>query len=247
MKRLESKTVIVTGSSKGIGKGIALAMAKEGANVVVNYSSSKEAAEVVVEEIKERGAKAIMVQANVSKKEDVEKLFSKAIEAFGSVDVLVNNAGAYHFEPLEAVTEERYREDFDSNVLGPILTTQEAVKYFKEKGNIINIGSVISLNPTPYSMVYSATKNAVVAITEVAAKELGPKGIRVNAILPGLTETDGTHQIGVIGSDNEKMMVANTPLGRIAQPDDVAKVAVFLASEDSAWITGEKISVSGGL
>lgn len=248
MKKLNDKVVIVTGASKGIGAAIAKCMASEGANVVVNYLAGKEDAASVVEDIKKSGGNAIAIQGDMSKAEDVKNVFEKTHKLFGVLDTLVNNAGVYKFEPLETVTEEEFHREFDVNVLSTILTSQQAVQYFgTDGGSIINISSVASTKATPYSVVYSATKSAVNSITEVLSKELGAKKIRVNAILPGLVETDGTHKIGVIGSDNEKFMVANTSLGRTGKPHDIAKVAVFLASEEAAWITGEKIAVSGGL
>lgn len=247
MSKLKNKVAIVTGASKGIGAGIAKAYGTEGAAVVVNYSSDKAGAEQVVKEIIAGGGKAIAVQGNVAVQADVKKLFAGAKTAFGKVDILVNNAGVYKFDPLEAVTEEEFHRQFNTNVWGTILATQEALQYFNgDGGSVINVGSVISSNPLAHSVVYSATKGAVDTIAVALSKELGSRKIRVNTIAPGGVETEGTHSAGVIGGDFEKMIVAGTPLGRIGQPDDVAKVAVFLASDDGEWVNGEKINVSGG-
>ncbi len=248
MSNLKGKVAIVTGASKGIGAGIAKALAKAGAAVVVNYSSSKEGADRVVAEIAAKGGKAVAVQGDVSKAADVQRLFKETKKAFGSLDVLVNNAGVFQFEPLEAATETEFHRQFNTNVLGLILATQEAVKHFgPEGGSVINIGSVASDQTPPMSVIYSATKGAVDAITGVLAKELGARKIRVNSINPGGVETEGTHTAGIVGSDFAKQMVAQTPLGRFGQPDDIAPVAVFLASSDSGWLTGEVIHASGGL
>jgi 3-oxoacyl-[acyl-carrier protein] reductase len=248
MGKLAGKVAVVTGASKGIGAGIAKGMAAEGASVVVNYSSSKEGADRVVQEITREGGKAIAVQGDMSKSADVKRLFTETKKAFGSVNILVNNAGVYQFDPLENVTEEEFHREFNTNVLGPILTTQESVKQFgPEGGSIINISSVASSNPPPMGLVYAATKSAVDSLTRSLAMELGPRKIRVNTIAPGGVETEGVHQAGIIGSDFEKQMVSNTPLGRLGQPEDIARVAVFLASDDAEWVTGERITVSGGL
>jgi 3-oxoacyl-[acyl-carrier protein] reductase len=248
MSRLTGKVAIVTGASKGIGAGIAKRLGVEGAAVVVNYSSSKEGADRVVAEITGKGGKAIAVHGDVSKADDVRRLFEEAKKAFGAVDVLVNNAGVFEFEPIEEVTEHEFHREFNTNVLGPILTIQQALKHFgPDGGSVINISSIVSENPVPNSLVYSATKSAVDSITRVLSKELGARKIRVNTIAPGGVETEGTHRIGVIGSDFQKQMVAATPLGRFGQPEDIAQVAVFLASEDSRWLTGERIAASGGL
>jgi 3-oxoacyl-[acyl-carrier protein] reductase len=247
MSDLKGKVAIVTGASKGIGAGIAKGLGAAGAAVVVNYATSKEGADRVVAEIISEGGKAIAVQGDVSKATDVQRLFEETKKAFGSLDVLVNNAGVYQFIPLESVTEEEFHREFNTNVLGLILTTQEAVKYFGPGGgSVINIGSVVSSITPPMTAVYTATKGAVDAITRVLAKELGPRKIRVNSINPGGVETEGVHRIGMIGSEQEKQMVAQTPLGRLGQPADIAPVAVFLASAESGWVTGETISVSGG-
>jgi 3-oxoacyl-[acyl-carrier protein] reductase len=247
MSALTGKVAVVTGASKGIGAGIAKTLAGAGASVVVNYASSREGADRVVAEIAGKGGKAIAVQGDVSKAADVRRLFAATKEAFGALDVLVNNAGIYQFGAIEAVTEADFHRHFDINVLGTILTTQEALKYFGPAGgSVINISSVVSENPQPESLVYSATKGAVDTITRGLAKELAPRKIRVNAIAPGGVESEGTHSAGIIGSDFEKHLVAGTPLGRIGQPEDIALVALFLASEDSRWLTGEKITAAGG-
>ena len=246
-KKLAGKVAVVTGASKGIGAAIAKHLAAEGAAVVVNYASSKAGADKVVAEITGAGGKAVAVQADVSKAADIGKLFSETKKAFGHVDILVNNAGIYEFGPLENVTEEHFHKQFNLNVLGLLLTTQEAVKHFTPAGgSIVNISSVAGTHPIANASVYSATKGAVDAITKSLAKELGPKKIRVNSLNPGMIETEGVHSAGFIGTDFQKQIVAQTPLGRIGQPDDTAKVAVFLASDDSGWITGETLLVSGG-
>jgi 3-oxoacyl-[acyl-carrier protein] reductase len=247
MSDLKGKVAVVTGASKGIGAGIAKALANAGAAVVVNYSSSKQGADRVVAEITGKGGKAIAVQGDVSKAADVQRLFQETKKAFGALNVLVNNAGIYQFLPLEATTETEFHRQFNTNVLGLILTTQEAVKHFgPEGGSVINIGSVASDNTPPMSVVYSATKGAVDAVTGVLSKELAAKKIRVNSINPGGVETEGTHAAGIVGSDFAKQLIAQTPLGRFGKPEDVAPVAVFLASADSGWLTGEVIRASGG-
>ena len=246
-QKLAGKVAVVTGASKGIGAGIAKHLAAEGAAVVVNYASSKEDADRVVDEITKRGGQAIAVQGDVARKTDIERLFAATNKAFGRLDILVNNAGVYQFTPLEEVTENEFHREFNTNVLGLILATQEATKYFgAEGGSVINISSVASSFTPPTSVIYTATKGAVDAVTRVLAKELGPRRIRVNSINPGAVETEGYHTIGVSGSDFEKQAVAQTPLGRIGQPRDIAPVAGFLASSDSAWITGETLRVAGG-
>jgi 3-oxoacyl-[acyl-carrier protein] reductase len=248
MNRLENKVAVVTGASKGIGAGIARSLAAEGAAVVVNYASSKEGADRVVAEITRKGGRAVAVQGDVSKASDVQRIFAETKKAYGKLDVLVNNAGVYQFAALGEITEEQFHRQFNTNVLGLILATQEAAKLFgPEGGSIINIGSTASSVTPPATAVYTATKGAVDAVTHVLAKELGPKKIRVNSINPGMVETEGVHTIGVIGSDFQKQMEAQTPLGRIAQPDDIAPIAVFLASADSGWLTGETLLASGGL
>ena len=234
-KKLEGKVAVVTGASKGIGAGIARALADEGASVVVNYSSSKQGANRVVAEISGRGGKAIAVQGDVSKQADIERLFSEAKKAFGRLDILVNNAGVYELGPLEEVTEDLFHKHFNLNVLGLLLTTKEAVKHLgPEGGSVINIGSGASSLRPANSTVYTATKAAVDAITGVLAKELGPRKIRVNSINPGMIETEGVHSAGFIGSDFQKMVETQAPLGRMGQPDDIAPTAVYLASSDSS-------------
>jgi len=247
MSKLQGKVAVVTGASKGIGAGIAKGLAAAGAAVVVNYASSREGADRVVADITKAGGKAIAVQGDVAKAADVERLFAEAKKTFGKLDVLVNNAGVYQFAPLEEVTEELFHRQFNTNVLGLLQATREAAKHFgPEGGNVINISSVASQLGLPGSSVYAATKGAVDTITHVLSKELAPKKIRVNSINPGGVETEGTHAAGIIGSDFEKQMVAQTPLGRLGQPEDIATIAVFLASADSAWLTGEKLIASGG-
>jgi 3-oxoacyl-[acyl-carrier protein] reductase len=247
MDKLTSKVAVVTGASKGIGAGIAKGLAAEGAAVVVNYAAGRRDADIVVADITAKGGKASAIQADVSQSSDVERLFADAISAFGRVDILVNNAGIYRFSPIEAVTEDDFHQHFNINVLGVLLAVKEAVKCFgPDGGSIINLSSVVTRNPPPASSIYVASKSAIEAITRVLAKELGPRQIRVNAISPGEVETEGTRSAGIVGSDFEKQLLQQTPLGRVGQPDDIAPVAVFLASEDSRWVTGEIIAVSGG-
>jgi 3-oxoacyl-[acyl-carrier protein] reductase len=247
MSKLKGKVAIVTGASKGIGASIAKGLGAEGASVVVNYSSSKESADRVVAQIKDKGGKAIAVQGDMSKAGDITRLFDETKKAYGTVDVLVNNAGVYQFDAIEAVTETEFHRVFNTNVLGPILAIREAVKHFPASGgSVINVSSVVSEVAVPNSVVYSATKGAVDAVTRVLAQELGARRIRVNTLAPGGVETEGTHTAGIIGSDFEKQMVAKTALGRIGQPEDISKVAVFLASDDSNWMTGERLVASGG-
>jgi len=247
MSELTGKVAVVTGASKGIGAGIAKGLAAAGAAVVVNYASSKAGAERVVADITGKGGKAIAVHGNVAEAKDVQRLFEETKKAFGSLDVLVNNAGVFEFSPLEAVTETEFHREFNINVLGTILATREALKYFGPAGgSVINLSSVAGVKAIPNSVVYSATKGAVNAITRVLANELGARKIRVNAIAPGPVETEGVHELGILGSDFEKQMVAETPLGRIAQPVDIARIAVFLASDSSGWLTGDIITASGG-
>lgn len=246
--KLTNKVAVVTGASKGIGASIATHLAAEGAAVVVNYASSREGADKVVAEITAKGGRAIAVQADVSKKADIDRLFAETTKAFGKLDILVNNAGIYEFSPLEVITEEHFHKQFNLNVLGLLLTTQEAVKLIgPEGGSIINISSVVSSFAPPGSSVYSATKASVDVITKVLTKELGPRKIRVNSINPGMVATEGAHTAGVLEGDFRNKIEADTPLGRIGQPQDIATVAVFLASEDSAWMSGETIVVAGGL
>ena len=249
MGKLENKVAVVTGASKGIGASIAKHFAAEGAKVVVNYASSKEAADKVVKAITDNGGIAIAVQADVSNEADVVRLFEEIRKAFGTLDILVNNAVFQQYLPIEQASAEIFHQHFNVNVLGPVLTIQAALKLFGDKGgNVINISSGASKMPMAGVSMYSATKAALDAITVSLSKELGAKNIRVNSILPGATETEGAHTAGVTtGSEAEKMFVNNTPLGRRGQPEDIAKAAVFLASDDAAWITGEQISVSGGM
>jgi 3-oxoacyl-[acyl-carrier protein] reductase len=248
MSKLKNKVAVVTGASKGIGASIAKGLAAEGASVVVNYSSSREGADRIVKEIEAAGGKAVAVQGDVSKAADVTRLFAETKKAYGKLDVLVNNAGVYEFSPLEQINEEQFHRMFNTNVLGLLLVTQEAVKHFGPVGgSVINIGSTAtSINP-PTGSVYTATKGAVDSITHVLAKELGARKIRVNSINPGMVETEGVHSAGFIGSDFQKQMEDQTPLGRIGQPSDIAPIAVFLASEDSGWVTGETLLAAGGM
>ena len=248
MSKLKDKVAIVTGGSKGIGAAIARHLADAGAAVVVNYASSKEGADRVVAEITSRGGRAIAVQANVAKQVEIERLFAETKKAFGRLDILVNNAGIYEFSPLEEVTEEHFHKQFDLNVLGLILASREAAKHFDSAGgSIVNISSGASTLTPANASVYSATKAAVDAVTRSLAKELGPRNIRVNSINPGMVETEGWHAAGLAESDFRKQVEAQTPLGRIGQTRDIAPAAVFLASEDAAWITGETLLIAGGL
>jgi len=248
MNKLANKVAVVTGASKGIGAQTAKGLAAEGASVVVNYSSSKEGADKVVAEIKSKGGKAVAIQGDVSKSGDVTRLFAETKKTFGGVDILVNNAGIYKFGTLEELTEEEFHRQFNTNVLGLLLTTQEAVKSFGDNGgSVINIGSAVTRLTPAGSSIYTATKAAVDAISGVLAKELGSKKIRVNSLNPGMVETEGTHTAGFIGSDFEKNLASQSPLGRIGQPVDIASIAVFLASDDSGWLTGEMLTASGGV
>jgi len=247
MSKLTGKVAVVTGASKGIGAAIAKSLAAEGATVVVNYASSKAGADTVVAAITAAGGKAVAVGGDVSKAAEANGIIDAAIKNYGRLDILVNNSGVYEFTPIEAITEEQFHKAFNVNVLGLLLTTQAAVKHLSEGASIINVGSVASRITPPNSAVYAGTKGAVDAITGVLSRELGPKKIRVNTINPGVVETEGTHSGGVIGSDFEKAAIAQTPLGRIGQPGDIASIAGFLASEDSAWLTGEQLLATGGL
>lgn len=248
MANLKGKVAIVTGASKGIGAQIARALGAAGAAVAVNYASDKDGAERVVADIVRADGRAVAIQADVAKRADVVRLFAETRQAFGPTDVLVNNAGVYRFGPVEEVVEEEFHRQFGTNVLGPLLTIQEAVKQFGAKGgSIINVGSSASRSPTPQSVVYSATKHALDGITAVLSQELGARKIRVNSLNPGPVETEGAHAGGLIGSDFMNQMIQRIPLGRIGQPQDIGPAAVFLASDDSAWLTGELLYASGGL
>ena len=245
-KKLAGKVAVVTGASKGIGAAIARQLAADGASVVVNYASSKAGADKIVDAITKDGGRALAVQGDVAKKADIERIFGETKKAFGRLDVLVNNAGIYEFGALDQINEEHFHKQFNTNVLGLLLATQQAVKQFDTVSSVINISSVVSQAAPPGASVYSATKGAVDTITRSLAKELGAKKIRVNSINPGLIETEGTHTAGVIGSELHKSAETQTPLGRIGQPQDIATVATFLASADSGWITGETFQVAGG-
>jgi 3-oxoacyl-[acyl-carrier protein] reductase len=247
MSKLAGKVAVVTGASKGIGAAIAKSLAAEGASVIVNYASSKAGADAVVKSITAAGGKAVAIGGDVSKAAESKGLIDAAIKNFGRLDILVNNSGVYEFSPIEAVTEEQFHKIFNINVLGLLLTTQAAVPHLGEGSSIINIGSAVSSLTPPNSTVYTGTKGAVDAITGVLAKELGARKIRVNSVNPGMVETEGVHSAGFIGSDFEAGAVAQTPLGRIGQVDDIATVATFLASNDAKWITGELIRAGGGL
>lgn len=247
MSKLQGKVAVVTGASKGIGAGIARALAAEGAAVVVNYASSKAGADAVVAGITKAGGRAVAVQGDVAKPADAQAVIDAAVSQFGRLDVLVNNSGVYEFASIEEISLPHFHRQFDVNVLGALLTTQAASKHLGEGASIINVGSAITTLTPPNSAVYSATKGALDAITGVLAKELGPRRIRVNSINPGIVETEGTRSQGIMGSDFETDAVAQTPLGRVGQPNDVADIAVFLASNDSRWLTGEKIVASGGM
>ncbi len=245
--RFEGKVAVVTGASKGIGAGIAKRLASEGASVVVNYASSKEAADRVVAEIKAKGGKAIAIHADVAKKPDVESLFAETKKAYGKLDVLVNNAGIYEFAPLENITTENFHKHFDLTVLGLLFASQEAARYFgPEGGSIVNISSLASTLAPATSAVYSGTKAAVDTVTKVLASELGPRKIRVNAVNPGMVETEGFRAAGIGESEWRKLVESQTPLGRIGQPEDIAPAVAFFASSDSSWITGETLTIAGG-
>ncbi len=247
MGKLAGKVAVVTGASKGIGAAIAKALGAEGASVVVNYASSKSGADKVVEAITSAGGKAVAVKADVSKSADAKGLIDDAIQAYGRLDILVNNAAVYEFAPLEAITEESFHRHFDINVLGVLLVTQAAAKHLPEGGSVINIGSAVSRVTPPNSAVYTATKGALEAITGVLSRELGPRKIRVNSLNPGMVETEGAISAGVIGSDFEKAIVSQVPFGRIGRPEEIADIAVFLTSKESRWLTGETMIASGGM
>jgi 3-oxoacyl-[acyl-carrier protein] reductase len=247
MAKLDGKVAVVTGASKGIGAGIARTLAKEGAAVVVNYASSEAAARAVVDGITAAGGKAVAVRADVSKASEARSLIEAAVREFGRLDVLVNNSGIYEFAALEDLTEEHYRRQFDVNVLGVLLATQAAARHLGEGGSVVNISSAVTHVHTPTAAAYAGTKGAVNAISDVLANELAPRKIRVNVVSPGFVVTEGTHAAGVVGSDMEAGLVAQTPLGRAGQPDDIAAVVAFLASDEARWLTGENITASGGI
>ena len=249
MNKLIGKVAIVTGASKGIGAALAKGLAAAGAAVAVNYSADKAGAKRTVAEITHTGGKAIALQADVAKAAEVKRMFEATKQAFGSVDVLVNNAGVFQFAPFEAITEQEFHREFNTNVLGPILAIQAAVQHFPASGgSIINISSIASENPVPHLSLYSATKGAIDTLTKALAKELGPRNIRVNTVAPGHTDTEGTRRMGLVGSEQAQQLVAETPLGgRFGRPEDIAPVVVFLASDEAAWLTGERISASGGV
>jgi 3-oxoacyl-[acyl-carrier protein] reductase len=247
MNSLAGKVALVTGASKGIGAGIANALCAEGASVVVNYASSREGADRVLAELADAGCNAIAIQASVSDPQDVKRLFAETKKAFGKLDVLVNNAGVFKFEPFEAITAAEFNREFSTNVLGPMLTVQEAIRQFGfEGGSVINISSLAGSNSMPNAVLYSATKAAVENLTQGLSTELGPRKIRVNAIAPGYTWSEGTRSEGLLSEESVKRYVSVTPLGRLGEPKDIAAVAVFLASDASSWITGETIRVGGG-
>lgn len=248
MSKLKNKVALITGASKGIGAAIARYFAAEGAKVVVNYASDKEGAAKVVKAITDNGGTAIAVQADVAKEADIARLFEEIKNVFGTLDILVNNAGIYQYAPIEQVSETSFHQQFNINVWGTLLAIKASVQLFGDKGgNIINISSEAGKTPLPTGSVYSATKAAMDAITVALSKEFSGRNIRINSILPGIVDTEGSRSAGFIGSETEAKIIATTPLGRTGQPEDIAKVAVFLASDDAAWITGEKISVSGGV
>ncbi|QQL48885.1 glucose 1-dehydrogenase [Mucilaginibacter ginkgonis] len=246
MKRLENKVAVVTGASKGIGADIAKKLSSEGASVVVNYSSDKSGADKVVVEITNAGGKAIAVQANVSVETDIKRLFAETNSTYGNVDILVNNAGVYNFVPLGQITADEFHRQFNTNVLGLLLVTQEAAKNFNDGGSIINIGSAVTKLNIAGSSIYTATKSSVESITNVLSKELGPRKIRVNTLAPGMVETEGSISAGLIGSDFQTHVENTAPLGRIGQPEDISNVAAFLASDESGWLTGEVLFAAGG-
>lgn len=247
MNKLQGKVALVTGASKGIGAAIAKRLAADGASVVVNYASSKSGADAVVAAIESKGGKAVAVQGDVSKAAEAKAIVDTAVAKFGRLDILVNNSGVYGFEPIDAITEESFHRHFNVNVLGVLLTTQAASPHLGEGASVINVSSVVTTLSPPASAVYTGTKGALDAITGVLANELGARKIRVNAINPGIVETEGTHSAGFIGSEFEADAISHTPLGRTGQPDDIAGVAAFLASDDARWVTGERIVATGGM
>ncbi len=245
--KLQDKVAVVTGASKGIGAGIAKAFAEAGAKVVVNYAKDKMRAAKVVDDIIKLGGDAMAVQADISMKDDVDRLFQETLNSFHRIDILVNNAGIYDVTMLEDITVDNLHENINTNLIGAILCVQRAAHFMGENGgSVINISSTVSINPMPGTLVYAATKAALDNVTKVLAKELGPKKIRVNTISPGITETEGSHEKGFMGGEWEAQLLAQIPLGRIAQPEDIAKAAVFLASDDAGWVTGERLQVAGG-
>lgn len=247
MNSLQDKVALVTGASKGIGAGIARALARAGASVVVNYASSKSGADKVIDAIAKAGGKAIAEKGDVAHTAEVKKLIDTALKHYGRLDIVVNNSGVFEMKPIEEITDEHFHRQFNINVLGLLHVTQAAVPHLQDGASVINVSSVVSRLTPPGSAVYTGTKGAIDAITGVLARELAPRGIRVNAVNPGLVETEGTHSAGMIGTDWEKGLVAQTPLGRTGQPADIADVVVFLASDASRWMTGETLTVSGGL
>lgn len=247
MSKLTGKVAVITGASKGIGAAIAKQLARDGAQVVVNYASSRDGAEKVVSEIANAGGQAVAIGGSVANESDIQKLFAETTKVFGKVDILVNNAGVYAFSPLDQITAELYKQQYDINVLGLLLTTKAAIQHFPtEGGSVVNISSVVSTLAPPAASIYSSTKGAVDTITKSLAKELGPRHIRVNAVNPGFVVTEGTKSAGFAESEFEKQAIAQTPLGRAGQPEDVALPVSFLASDEARWITGETIFVSGG-
>ena len=247
MNSLQDKVALVTGASKGIGAGIAKALARAGASVVVNYASSKSGADKVIDAIAKAGGKAVAAKGDVAQTAEAKKLIDTALKHYGRLDIVVNNSGVFEMKPIEEITDEHFHRQFNINVLGLLHVTQAAVPHLQEGASVINVSSVVSRLTPPGSAVYTGTKGAIDAITGVLARELAPRGIRVNAVNPGLVETEGTHSAGMIGTDWEKGLVAQTPLGRTGQPADIADVVVFLASDASRWMTGETLTVSGGL
>ncbi|MCO6003563.1 glucose 1-dehydrogenase [Actinoallomurus purpureus] len=247
MGRLTGRVAVVTGASKGIGAAIAKSLAAEGASVVVNYASSKAGGDATVSAITAAGGKAVAVGGDVSKAADAQRIVDAAIEHYGRLDILVNNSGVWEYAPIGAITEDQFHRMFDVNVLGTLLVTRAAVKHLGEGGSIINVGSGASRTTPPKTVIYTATKGAVDAITGVLSRELGPRKIRVNSLNPGLVDTEGAHNTGTMGSDLEAFLVGQTPFGRAGRPDDITGIAVFLASDDSAWLTGEHLIASGGL
>jgi 3-oxoacyl-[acyl-carrier protein] reductase len=248
MAKLVGKVAVVTGASKGIGAAVARSFGREGAKVVVNYASDRRGADAVVKDIESAGSQAIAIKANLAQPKDVDRLFAEAKKAFGEIDILVNNAGIYEFRPLEEINEQHFRKHFDLNVLGLLLATKAAVQNINgQGGSIINVSSIASKTPPPGSSVYSASKGAVDVITRSLARELGPRRIRINTLAPGVTDTEGVRALAEDGPEFRNYAVSRTPLGRVGTADDIASAALFLASDDSGWITGEEILVGGGI